>query len=150
MATWNGTATLTTPAGTITFNAASGDTYFHDPTACAGLDMAPIRSEVDDKPQTDGGIVHDSYFGARHVTLGGVLVVRSSATESGAEIARAALEASLEAKLTSIMRADGTYTWTEGGGSRSITVRCDQPCVFTGGWQKTYLFGLVAASPTIS
>jgi hypothetical protein len=150
MATYSSSATLTTGGGTITLNAGTGDTYWNDPTQCAGLDMAPIRSTVDDKPQTDGGIVHPMFFGARHITLGGDLVVRSSGTEAGYLAARAALEQNLIAALTSIMNADGTYSWDDGGTTRTVTVRCDQQAVIAGTWLKSYVFGLVAANPTIS
>lgn len=150
MATYGSSATLTTPWGTITFNASSGDTYANDPQTCSGLDMAPVRSTVDDKPQTDGGIVHDAFLGARHVTLGGTLVVRSSATEAGTISARYTLEANLTAALKSILRANGTYAWTDGGATRTITVRCDQAATYSGGFVKTYIFGLVAADPAIA
>lgn len=150
MATYGSAATLTTPAGAITFNAASGDTYQADPNSCAGLDMAPVRSSVDDKPQTTGGIVHPAFLGARPVTLGGSLIVRSASTEAAYVTARGVLEQALITALTSILTADGTYVWDEGGTSRTITVRCDQAAVFTGAFVKSYVFGLIAANPTIS
>lgn len=150
MATYQSTATLTTPAGTVSFNASSGDTPVNNPESCSGLDMAPIRSSVDDKSQTNGGIVHPMFYGARHVTLSGTLVIRSASTAAGVVTARGTLEQGLITKLASIMNADGTYAWDEGGTTRTITVRCDQPILFSGGFQKTYVFGLVAASPTIT
>lgn len=150
MATYGSAATLTTPWGTITFNASSGDTYKNDPSSCSGLDMAPVRSSIDDKPQTSGGIVHPAFLGARHVTLGGQLIIRSSSTEAGYLTARATLEQNLIAALTSILNTTGTYAWNEGGTTRTITVTCNLEALFSGAWLKTYVFGLVAGDPTIS
>lgn len=133
----------------LTFNASSGDTYFI--SAITGLDGPAIRSTVDDAPQTDGGLVHTSFLGARHVTVEGVLVVRSAVTESGVVAARNALEDALLSALESILNADGTLAWTPTGGSgKTLTVRYEVPCQFSGGWQKSFTFGLVAADPTIS
>ena len=149
MAEYSGTHSLVTPGGTITFNASSGDTYEHDPDDCAGLDMAPLRTPIDQAPQTDGGLVFPFLFDARHVTLGGWMLVRSSGTEPGYSTARNTLEDNLRTALTSIIRADGQYRWTESGMSqRTLVVRCDIPVAFTGMHAKRYAFGLVAANPT--
>lgn len=151
MAEWNAPATLTTPGGTVTFNAATGDTYLHDPGSCQGLDMAEVRAPIDNAPQTDGGLVHNFFLGPRHVTLGGELLVRTGTTEASTATARNVLEAALTAACLSIIRADGTYSWTPTGGAlHTITVRCDIPVNYPGGFLKTYLFGLVAADPTIA
>lgn len=141
---WNAPATLTTPGGTITFNAATKPTYYNDASRCSGLDMAPVRATVEDKPTSDGGIVHNAYLGPRHITIGGQLVVDTLAD-------RATLMDNLITALVSILRADGTYAWTPTtGGSRSISVRCEVPVTYDGFFQKGYLFGLVAADPTIA
>lgn len=148
MANWNVVYTYTTVGGTIHLNAASGDTYLNDPGSCSGLDGAPLRTPIDDAPQTDAGIVHDFYKAARHITLGGLLYVVSSGTESGFVTARNALEDALVAACDSNIRADATLQWTPtGGSSRTLTVRCDVTPTFSGSFQKNYLFGLVAADP---
>lgn len=143
--------TLTTPARTITLNAASGDTYLVDPTQSSGLDMAPVRANVEDRPQTDGGLVHDAFLGAREITLSGVLYIVSATTEAGAVTARNTLADNLEAALFSILRADGTLQYTPtGGSSQTLTVRCDVACTFPGGFFKQFIFGLAAADPTFA
>lgn len=142
---YNAPATLTTPWGALSFNAATKPTYYADASKCAGLDMAPVRATVEDKPTSDGGIVHNAYLGARHITLGGALVC-DTLTD------RQTLEDNLNAALTSILRADGSLVWHPADGStRTITtVRCEIPASFDGYLQKNYLFGLVAADPTIT
>lgn len=149
-------ATLVTPAGTITFNSDTGDTYLFDPTQCSGLDMVPLRITVDDKPVTDGGIVFPAFKTARHITRGGQLIVRTAAG-SGYAAARNALEDTLNAALESIQPVDGdggptgTYIWTpEGSGARSVAVYCEIPATYSGANAKTFLFGLVAPDPTIT
>lgn len=137
--------TLTTPGVDVTFN--SGTDVYRI-TSLEGLDQAPIRASVDDSPQTDGGIVHDFFYGARYVTVEGLLL-----PGDGAAGTRNTMEANLIASLEAILRADGTLAWTPTGQSaRSLTVRCFQPARF-GPWQgfphyKTFIFGLVAADPT--
>lgn len=152
MAHYNAPATLTTPGGTIHFNALTGDTYMHDPTQCAGLDMVPTRVTVDDRPVTDGGIVFPAFKTARHPTFGGQLLIRGNGDYA---TARNALENALNAALESIQPREGgptgTYVWTPAGsGAKTITVYCEIPATYTGANQKNYLFGLVAANPAIT
>lgn len=143
---------LSTPGGDITFDVITGDAYSLDPTQCAGLDMVPLRTTIDDAPVTDGGIVHPFYQSPRHITLTGSLIVRSASDDAGFVTARNALEDALNAALLSIQSADGTLTWTRTGDvERGLAaVRCDITATYAGGMQKTYIFGLVAADPTIA
>lgn len=151
MAEWTCAHSLVTPAGTITFNAASGDAYQHDPLQCSGLDGAPLRVEQDPASLTDGGLLHTTLKGARHITLGGMLVIRSVSAEAAMATARTTLEDSLSAALDSIANANGVYSWTPTGkAARSLTVRYEGALMITGSWLKSYLFGLVAANPTIT
>lgn len=147
MAEYNAPATLVTPGGTIAFNPTSPPGYINDASLCSGLDMVPLRVMVDDKPSTDGGIVHTGYLGPRRVILGGQLWALTITD-------RQALEDNLVAALESIMAADGTYQWvvtTESTSyTRSVTVRCEIALNTSGGFQKGYTFGLVAADPTIT
>ncbi len=146
---WNdSTLTLTTPGGTITFNAASGDAYYNDPTQCAGLGQAPLRVTIEDKPQTSGGILHPTFRAARHVTIGGIILIRSASTDSGIVSARTTMIDNLIAALESIENADGTLSWDSAGSS--LTVRSEIPFDPSGSLVKAYVFGLVAADPTIS
>jgi hypothetical protein len=146
---WNDpTFELVTPAGTIAFNAASGDAYQNDPQQCAGLGQAPLRVTTEDRPQTDGGIAHPTFRGARHITIGGTLVVRSSGTESGVVSARSTLIDTLISALESIENADGTLSWASA--AHTLTVRSEIPFDPAGAMEKTYTFGLIAHNPTIS
>lgn len=136
-------ATLTTPGTDITFNAASGDTYALDPERCAGLDQAPLRTPMDDNPQAAGAILHDFLRAGRPVTLGGHLI-----NATGTASARNTLEANLVSALEAIEQADGTFVITPSGmAAKTLTVRCLAPAAFSGAWQKTFLFTLIAADP---
>lgn len=144
MAEYSVVFTLTTPGPDITFNAGTGDEYYLDPNRCSGLDGVGIRAPVDNKPQTDGGIVFPFYKTARHVVLAGLLLNRT-----GTAAARNTMEDNLRTALESILAADGTLTWTPSGGSlRTLTVRNELPFESNGGWLKSFSFGLVAATPT--
>lgn len=148
MAEYSAPASLVTTGGTIVFNGAAAPTYLHDPGACSGLDGAPVRATIDDKPVTDGGIWHRFFKGAREVTLGGLLLVDSIADLH-------TLEADLLAACESIFSdptVTGTYEWTPTGSTlHSITVRCDILPAFSGpAYNKQYTLGLVAIDPTIA
>lgn len=145
MAEFSAVHTLTTPGVDITFNSGT-DVYYI--TGITGLDGAPIRAPIDDSPQTDGGIIHDFFYGPRHFTIEGLLL------PDGLSVAtRNTMEANLLSALDAILRADGTWAWTPTGqAARSLTVRCDVPAQFST-WAgnpmvKAFIFGLVAADPT--
>ena len=138
--------TLVTPGPDITFN--SG-TDIYRITNIAGLDMATLRTPIDDAPVTDGGIVHGFFYGPRHIGFEGLLLPADMTVTT-----RNTMEANLISALESIIRADGTLSWTPTGGSlRSFAVRCAVPVQFPP-WQdafplhKRFIFGLVAADPT--
>lgn len=144
MANYSVVYTLTAPGGTVAFNSGADQYYL---TNITGLDQRPIRAPVDDRPQTDGGLVHNFHYGPRHLTVEGVVYVTSSGTEAGVVTARNTMESTLIAALGSCLRADATLGWTPTGGSaQSLTVRCDIPVQFTGGYFKAFIFGLVSAS----
>lgn len=136
--------TLTTPAGTISFNDDTGDTLFVDPKRSSGMGMPLVRAPIDNKGQTDGYIVHPFFLEGRHLVLAGMLLIRSAATEAGYRTARDALSSGTEAKLRSILQADGTLTI----GAATLTVRCDLGVDFPAieGMDKGFVFGLVSAS----
>jgi hypothetical protein len=141
-------ASLATPAGTIAFNQAAGDTLFLDPGRCSGLGTSRVRAPLDNKGQTDGYIVHDFFEEGQHLTLAGEVLIRSAVTEAGIVSARDALLADTRAKLRSILRADGTLGFASGG---SLTVRCELLVEATssdrGPLQKAFVLGLVSADP---
>src|SRR4051794_23078250 len=122
MAEYNAPGRLVTPGGTVVFNGASAPTYLHDQSVCSGLDGAPARATIEDKPATHGGIWPRFFKAAREVTLGGLLLVHSIADLQ-------TLEANLLAACESIFEdpsITGTYEWTPTGSTlHSITVRCD-------------------------
>jgi hypothetical protein len=146
---WNDTTLqLVTPAHTISFNAATGDAYLNDPLQCAGLGQAPLRVTVEDRPQTHGGILHPTFRGARHITIAGVLLVRSSGTDSGIVTAREGMIDDLVEALESIENADGTLSWASA--AHTLAVRSEIPFDPSGAMEKTYTFGLIAPDPAIS
>lgn len=138
----------------LTFNDTSGDTYIT--TDIQGLDGAPIRSEVDDKPQTDGGIMFPAFLGPRHVTFEGFIGIRSQefGTNKAAYIAvmdymeEAMIDALESIRPTTYpVSGAGTLYWT----GHSLTVYHDSPVLFRGDqFAKRFVFGLVAPDPTIS
>jgi hypothetical protein len=145
--------TLTTPGGTILFNNGSlhttTDLYWI--TEVGGLDGAPIRAPIDNRPLIDGGLVHNFFKGPRHVTVEGVIIVQSQPLGQACQTVRNTMENNLRVALESILQADGTLAWTPTGlGARSLTVRHDVPLEYR--HVENYLllsftFGLVAATP---
>lgn len=147
---------LATPGGTITFN--DGD--LRDGTDkywiqnITGLDGAGIRTPIDNVPFGDGGIVHDFWKGPRHVVFEGVLITESVGFPSFGDdciTVQNEMEEDLIDVLESIIRADGTLSWTPLGlSARSLTVRHDVTLEFSAIEQyalKQFTFGLVAADP---
>lgn len=131
-------ASLVTPGPDITFNAGA---YILDPDRCSGLDQAPLRTVIDPKPQTDGGLIHSNLRDVRRITLGGFFGSIDPATRNGQE-------ATLIQALEAIEQADGTFTITPTGMSAMVyTVRCEIALSTSGLLRKAFLFGLVAVNP---
>ncbi len=143
---WSDLTTLVTPAGTLTFNAISGDTYWVDPKRSSGLGMGEIRNPTDDKGQTDGSILHDFFERGAALLVAGDLRVRSSVTEAGYVAARDVLSGNMVTRLRSILRATGTLNF---GSGAAFTVKCNIKADFPAleGVVKGFVFGLVSASP---
>ena len=149
--------TLTTPANDIAFNDYGFDRFnMYGPdeyyiTDIQGLDGAPLRTPIDNAPQTHGGLIHPFFKGPRLVTIEGALMIRSTRTEQGRREQRNKMEADLIAALEAIIDADGTLAWTveypSSSDSRSLTVRNNIPVEFRGIELKTFTFGLVAGQP---
>jgi hypothetical protein len=140
---WAAVHQLATPAGTITFNADTGDAYLHDPANSSGLWLAGARSSMEDRPQAHGEIVHPTLLKGRHLTCSGIILPRD-----GGFTARNTMMATLGEALVSISDTDGTYTVTVDGTTYSFAVRFELAAPFTGLSIKTYLFGLVAGEAT--
>ena len=143
-------ATLNHGAGTLEFHGGgSGVSTGLVLTNLDGIGQAPIRAPVDDAPQTDGGIVHRFLYGPRHLTVEGFVLPFSWDT-SHASTLWDTMDG-LVAGLDQILRTNGVFAWTPPGQTaHSLTVRCDVPVTFTGTFQKAFIFGLVAADPTIA
>lgn len=73
------TYTLTTSGGTIVFNTGSigdgTDKYWIN--SIRGLDSPTLRVPIDPVPFGDGGIVHQTWKGPRHVVVDGLFLVES-------------------------------------------------------------------------
>ena len=138
----------------LTINAATGNTYLiGDDGEIEGLDGMPIRRTVDNRPQTDGAILFPAFGAARRITFEGTLLVRGIdpfGNPTAYLAAMNALEAAMTAALDGIINADATLSWNSG--ADTITVRRDEtPTAFRGSYPfKRFLFGLIAATPTIS
>lgn len=148
--------TLTTPGGTIVFN--NGD--LRDGTdkywiqIIHGLEGAPLRTPIDNAPQTHGGIVHNFFRAPRHVVIEGVFVTESVGFPSIGDAcvqAQNEMEDELLDALESIIDVDGTLAWTPLGlTARSLTVRQDVPLETTPAENyaiRNFTFGLVAGDP---
>jgi hypothetical protein len=131
--------TLVTPGGTITFNAATGNTYLIDPARCSGLiGTGEIRNPTNDRGQTDGFIVHARFERGARGVLGGVIVADSVAN-------RNSMQDSLKAAVRSIKTTTGTLNFS-GGSSLAVSfdIAADFPVLV--GHHKLFVFGLIAAS----
>lgn len=154
MADISATYVLDTPSTDITFNnGAIGDgTNLYWITNIEGLDGPPIRTPIDNAPQTDGGLVHNFFLGPRHILIEGVLLIQSTRVQNSVLTIRNSMEASLLAAHMAIKAANGTLTWTPlGQAQRQLTVRGDVPVSFRqidNYLNLAFAFGLVAADPT--
>lgn len=135
---------IVTPAGTISLNAASGDTFFVDPTRSDGLGDSRLRTTIIDRGQTDGYTLLPSFEEGQHIALGGVALIRSAALEAAYVAARDAMLIDARTKLKSILGANGTLTFAS---SSSLTVRCEMLIKASGAFEKDFLLGLVSATP---
>lgn len=147
--------TLTTPGPDITFN------QFTTPytkqnqfyiTEIRGLAAPSIRTPTDPVPLGDGALVHPFWFGARHISIEGTLLIQSTAIPNSVVQIRNVMEDDLSDALNSILRADGTLAFTpQGESARSITVRYEVPLEFTHAsnyLELNFSFGLIAAVTT--
>lgn len=156
MADLGATYTLSTPGGTITLNGGDlndgTDKYWL--TNIQGLDGPSIRAPIDEVAWGDGGLVHDFWKGPRHVVFEGVLVTETVGWPSKGDACRERqneMEEDLIEALMSILRNDGTLTWTPLGlNVRSLSVRHDVTLEFSAIENyvlKQFTFGLVSENP---
>lgn len=140
---WSEMTTLVAPGGTLTFNAAAGDTYFVDPKRSDGLGMGEIRNPLDDKGLTDGFNLHDFYEKGALLLVAGVVLARTDTTgTAGADT----LMANMTTALRSILRATGTLNFSNGAAlTGKVYGRAKYPTLE--GDLKGFEFMFVSASP---
>lgn len=153
------TCTIYSVAG-ITINCHTGDCLHtdFDEGEILGLDGAPIRKQIDPQGQSDGGIVHPAFFGARIITFRGKVLIRSVDLGNREDYAAAVntVEAASIAALEGFLNTTTTLQWTPTGsvGLKSITVTYGTEggeLQFTGNMiDRRFSFTLVASNPTIS
>jgi hypothetical protein len=139
---WSDLQTLTTPAGVLTFNEATGDTYFVDPERSSPLGAGATDAPVDDKGQTHGSLLHPAFEKGALLVVAGVVLARTDTTGvAGAD----ALMTDMIAKCRSILDATGTLAF---GSGASIVGQCNLLPTFPHlrGDLKGFLFGFVSES----
>lgn len=151
------TYTYTTSGGTIVFN--QGD--LGDGTdkfwlqGISGLDGIGVRAPVDNRPQTDGYLLHNFFKTGREPVLEGVLIIESVAIDGPeCQTALNVMEAALRAAVDSNVSASATLAWQPTGQSAaSLTVYYNaQPRLDIAPIEnyhlRSFVFGLVSASAT--
>jgi hypothetical protein len=136
--------TLSLGGTAIAFNTHFQFDYEYIMQDVAGLDGAPVRTPVEDKPVTDGGLVFDFYDAARHMTFTGLIDPGKAGVTQ-----RNTMEANLKTLCKAMKRQDGQLTYSPTGQTvQHFDVRCDVQPTFPGqGVVKEFIFGLVAANP---
>ncbi len=121
-------------------------------TEIRGLESPDLRTPFDPVPLGDGALVHDFWFGARHIGIEGVILVGSTSIENDIVQVRNQMTQDLSDGLASILRADGTLAFTpQGAAARSITVRYEVglQVTHTDNYHSLqFSFGLIAGDPT--
>jgi len=147
------TYTLTTPGPDIVFNQTTvpfnhRDQYYI--TEIRGLASPSLRTPFDPVPLGDGALIHDFWFGARHILIEGTILVQSTSIENSIVVIRNDMEDDLSDALESMIRADGTLVFTpQGESQRTITCRYEVGLEFThtnNYHSLDFSFGLIAAS----
>jgi hypothetical protein len=147
--------TLTTPGPDIVFNQFTEPFTGHDQfyiTEIRGLEAPAIRAPTDPVPLGDGNLIHPFYYGATHITIEGVILVDSTQVCNSQVVIRNSMTASLKSALNSILRADGTLTFTpQGSGGQTINgLRYEVPLSVphTSDYRALeFSFGLVTGTP---
>lgn len=141
---------LDTPLGTIDFAQDGGDGI--QIRGVAGLDGAPIRAPVSNRPQSDGLILHNFWRSGIYPVLNGIIKSTSQGSDAACLEYRRELEDTLRAYTGSLIRAEGTLRWTPSGAAeRQITVRLLDAVNITGstGPIKEWVAAFVSADSLI-
>lgn len=146
--------TLACPGGTVVFNDTTVPFNGQDQhyiTEIRGLESPVLRTPTDNIPLGDGALVHDFWKGARHIEIEGTILVQSTSIENAIVVIRNDMTDELVDALESILRADGTLTYTpQGQGARTYTVRYEVglQATHTNNYHSLdFSFGLIAAEP---
>lgn len=108
---WSDVTTLTTPSGTLTFNEATGDTYWVDPARSDGLGMGEIRNPIDDRGQQSGFLLHEFFEKGAMLIVAGVILARTDTTGiAGADT----LMSEMVTRLRSTLASSGTLNFGSG------------------------------------
>lgn len=140
----NATYTITAPNGAVAvLNDQSSPDYVGVVTELGGFDSPDVRESAEDLVAQDGGIHGDFFDGRRPITINGVILNPSSATDRNVRLDK------LSAAVTAL-RADSIIKWTPSGGEeRYIAARLQNGPRFSGAWQKEFTVGMVAEDPRI-
>lgn len=124
-----------------------------------GLDGRPIRAEIDDQGQSDGGIVHPKFYAARIITFSGEVHIQTTtpADLTAYLTAMNTLEAAVISALEGQLNSEANLTWTPTGGSGK-SIACTYgtgggEIQFSGGifpGERKFTFTLVADEPAIT
>lgn len=146
--------------GSLTVNHATNNclTTDFEEGQILGLDGAPVRKQIDPQGQSEGGIVHPAFLGARIITFQGKVVIYSvseGAPPTDYAAAVNAVEAAAVAALEAQLNSATNLSWTPTGGSaKTISCTYGTPggeIQFTGNMvDRRFSFTLVAVDPTIS
>jgi hypothetical protein len=140
---------LETPEGVLAFNPAAGANGFYL-MEVSGLDGAAVRASAVDRPQSDGAILFDSFWGALTPVLGGyVKCAQPGDSEATAIAARRDLIDDFLAHCHALLRADGILRYTPSGESerRLEAVRLFERPDISGGLTKQFQLALVTGDP---
>lgn len=145
---------LTTPGTDITFNQFTtpftGEDQFYI-TEIRGLAAPALRTPFDNVALGDGGLIHDFWYGPRHIAVEGTILVQSVRVEDDIVQIRNDMETDLTDALNAILRADGTFAFTPQGQSAvSYIVRYEVGLEFVHSnnyHSLDFSFGLIAGNP---
>jgi hypothetical protein len=140
---------LSTPASTVNFNDGGLDQFYI--TEVRGLGAPALRTPFDNVPLGDGGLIHDFWKGPRHIGVEGILLIQSTRLQDDVVVIRNDMEEELTDALESILRLDGSFSFTpQGLANRTFTVRYEVGLEFvhTDNYlTDAFTFGLIAGEP---
>jgi hypothetical protein len=120
-------------------------------TEIRGLGSPSLRTPFDNVALGDGSLIHDFWYGARHIGVEGTILVQSVSQEDDIVVIRNQMEADLFDALSSCLRSDATFVFTpQGQASQAYTVRYEVQLEYTHSnnyHSLDFSFGLIAGDP---